>query len=632
MSLRTQILFSILGITFLSQAVFGLLSYYQIAESRGDQLTIFLQVVNRQAAEYLTLTDDPYVLEIYLEELRKKFATPESILIIQKKNNILYIAGNQNLDVALISQRLNEAYADSSKHGLIEMKDIQYYWAVTQLPDKNYQLVMLQPASNEEVEITSTLRLRLISFGFIIFWIAVWIGLLLSAKISRELDEKNDQLEHMALHDDLTGLPNRKLLIDRLEQELLQAQRSKQRFALFLIDLDRFKEINDNLGHHVGDELLKIVSSRLLAAVRGIDSVARLGGDEFAVLLPQTDLKGAELCAKRILQEMEPPFCIDDISTESRASIGITIYPDDGGSADVLMQYADVAMYQAKKSQAGYALYDPAKNAHSVRRLQLMHDLRDAIEKKEIKVHYQPLMDSIQLEVICVEALARWEHPDLGDVSPDEFIPMIEQMGLIRQLSLQVLEQSIIDCNNWKSKGYHLGLSINVSTYCLQDSSFPEKINDIIKKHNIDADKIELEISETSIMRDLGRAEKVLDQLRDIGIRLAIDKFGTGFTSLNYLKDLPVDTLKIDKSFISGMCSNQSDDAIVKTIIELGHNLGRRVVAEGVENQRTLDALRLLNVDVIQGFFYNKPQSADDFIAWLIDYNKKAKTGQRELI
>ena len=608
------------------------MSYYQIVESRGDQLTIFLQVVNRQAAEYLTLTDDPYVLEIYLEELRKKFSTPESILIIQEKNNILYIAGNQNLDVALISQRLNEAYADSSKHGLIEMKDVQYYWAVTQLPDKNYQLVMLQPASNEETEITSTLRLRLISFGFIIFWLAVWIGLLLSAKISRELDEKNEQLEHMALHDALTGLPNRKLLTDRLEQELLQAQRSKQHFALFLIDLDRFKEINDNLGHHVGDELLKIVSSRLLAAVREIDSVSRLGGDEFAVLLPQTDLRGAELCAKRILQEMEPPFCIDDISTESRASIGITIYPDDGGSADVLMQYADVAMYQAKKSQAGYALYDPAKNAHSVRRLQLMHDLRDAIEKKEIKVHYQPLMDSTQLEVIGVEALARWEHPDLGDVSPDEFIPMIEQMGLIRLLSLQVLEQSIIDCNNWKSKGYHLSLSVNVSTYCLQDSSFPEKINDIIKRHNVDANKIELEISETSIMRDLGRAEKVLDQLRDIGIRLAIDKFGTGFTSLNYLKDLPVDTLKIDKSFISDMCSNQNDDAIVKTIIEFGHNLGRRVVAEGVENQRTLDALRLLNVDVIQGFFYNKPQSADDFIAWLIDYNEKAKTGQRELI
>jgi diguanylate cyclase (GGDEF)-like protein len=629
MSLRAQILFSILGITFLSQAVFGLLSYRQINESRGDQLTIFLQVVNRQAAEYLTLTDDPYVVEIYLEELRKKFSTPESILIIQENNNILYIAGNQDQDVSVISQRLNEAYADSTKHGLIEIGSIQYYWAVSQLPDNNYQLVMLQPAANEEKEIASTIRLRLISFGFIIFWIAVWISLLLSAKISRKLDEQNEQLEHIALHDSLTGLPNRKLLIDRLEQELLQAQRRKQHFALFLIDLDKFKEINDNLGHQFGDELLKIVSSRLSASVRGVDSVARLGGDEFSVLLPQTDLTGAELCARRILQAMEAPFCINDISTECRASIGITIYPDDGGSADVLMQYADAAMYQAKKSQAGYALYDPAKNTHSVRRMQLMHDLRDAIGKNEINVYYQPLMESMQLEVVGVEVLARWQHPELGDVPPDEFIPMVEQMGLIRLLSLQILEQAISDCSNWKAKGYHLGLNVNISTSCLQDSSFPEKINDIIQNYNIDASNVELEISETSIVRDLGRAEKVLDQLRDTGVRLAIDKFGTGFTSLDYLKNLSVDTLKIDKLFISDMCSNKDDYAIVKSIIELGHNLGRCVAAEGVENQRTLDALRLLNVDIIQGFFYNKPQSSDNFIGWLIDYNEQAKMGKK---
>ncbi|VAW61348.1 diguanylate cyclase/phosphodiesterase (GGDEF & EAL domains) with PAS/PAC sensor(s) [hydrothermal vent metagenome] len=622
MRLKTQILLSILGITVLAQVVFGFLAYRQITESRGDQLSIFLQYLNREVAGRFTIPGNKYVAEIYLEELRQKFSTPRSTLIIQNNNRILYIAGNLEVDISEISQQLNRAYSDSNKHGLINIKGMEYYWAVSDLPDDNYQLVMLEPAGNEEIEIASTLRIKLLSSGFVIIWIAVWVSLLLSSRISKQLDDKSDQLEHIALHDDLTGLPNRKLLADRLEQVYLHSQRNAQTFVLLLIDLDRFKEVNDTLGHQFGDELLKVVASRLSESIREDDTVARLGGDEFAVLLPQTGLSGAEMCVKRILNTMDAPITINGVVTESKASMGIAIYPEHGENIEILMQHADVAMYQAKKSQTGAAIYDQEDNIHSVRRLQLMHDLRYAVENRKIDVFYQPLISAINQKVLSVEALARWQHEELGAISPKEFIPMAEQMGLIRLLTFQVLEKALQAYSSWKKKGYSATISLNVSTFCLQDMSLPDELNCVFKKHSIDTSEIELEITESALMHDLSRAGKILEQLHDSGLKLAIDDFGTGFSSLNYLKKLPVDTLKIDKSFTLDMCKSDKDMAIVKTIIELGHNLGCRVVAEGVETSEILDKLILLNVDVVQGFFYSKPLAVGEFVDWLNEYQK----------
>jgi diguanylate cyclase (GGDEF)-like protein len=624
MNLRTQIIFSILGITFLAQAVFGFLAYRQITESRGDQLTIFLQYLNREIAKRLTMPGNIEISKIYLEELRHKFSTPKSTLIIQQNDRILYAAGNPGYDLTVIAKHLNDAYSDSDKHGLLDFDGTHYYWAVGPLPDNDYQLVMLEPADNEEIMIASTLRSRLITSGFIILWMAVWVSLLLSSKISKQLNEKNDQLKHLALHDKLTGLPNRTLLSDRLDQVLLQAERSKLTFSLFLMDLDRFKEVNDTLGHQFGDELLKMVSSRLLKSMRENDSIARLGGDEFAVLLPNTGIKGTIKCAERILQSMNSPFNINGISTESKVSIGIAIYPDHGNTVESLMQYADVAMYQAKTSQSGYSIYDPKQNIHTVRRLRLMNDLRDAVETNKIKIFYQPLIENISQKVVSVESLARWQHSELGNISPDEFIPMAEQMGLITLLTLQVLKQSLSDLSDWKENGYDLGININLSTYCLQDMSLPEKIHSILNSYDISSSQIEFEITESALMHDLSRARKIIDQLSAQGLKLAIDDFGTGFSSLSYLKNLPVDTLKIDKSFILDMCSNNSDEAIVKTIIELGHNLDCQVVAEGVESQMELDRLHLLKADILQGFFYSKPLPANDFFDWITNYNKKS--------
>lgn len=620
MKLRTQILLIILGITFLSQAVFGFMAYRQITESRGDQLTIFLQYLTREIAERLLLPGNVTISRIYLEELRLKFSTPKSTLIVQQGDRLLYAAGDLEKELSKISIHLKGAYADSDKHGLIDMDNVQYYWAISPLPDDKYQLVMLEPAANEEMMIASELRFRLFVSGAIVLTMAFWVGLLLSSKVSRQLDDKSDQLEYLALHDNLTGLPNRVLLSDRLEQVLLNARRSNQPFSLFLMDLDRFKEVNDTLGHHFGDELLKMVSSRLLSCMRETDSIARLGGDEFALLLAETNHEDTIHCAERIIASMNAPFELNEISTESKVSIGIALYPDHGATVEALMQYADVAMYQAKRSQSGFAVYDPTQNIHTLRRLQLMNDLRDAIGNNKIINYYQPLIESKNKTVVSVEALARWNHQDLGFISPDEFIPMAEQMGLIRLLTFQVLKQSLQDLTIWKDKGCELGVNVNLSTYCLQDMALPEELESIINEFDIDASQIEFEITESALMHDLSRARKMIDRLSDLNVKLAIDDFGTGFSSLNYLKNFPVDTLKIDKSFILDMCNSSNDKAIVKTIIELGHNLDCLVVAEGVESQKELDSLSLLEVDLLQGYFYSKPIAADEFFNWFSKY------------
>ena len=625
MHLKTQILVSVLGITFLAQVVFGLLAYRQITESRGDQLTIFLQYLNREIAERLTLPGNADISQIYLEELRKKFSTPDSILLVQKDNEIKYLAGDLPKSRQQIMPQLQRAYQNEDSHGLIEIESIPYYWAVSQLPNPDYQLVMLEPAGDEETKIVTALRTRLVSSGFIILWVAVWISLVLASKISRRLDKQNEMLEHQALHDALTGLPNRVLINDRINQVLIQSERKQQYFALFLMDLNHFKEVNDTLGHRFGDELLKMVSQRLKSAIREQDTIARLGGDEFAVLMPDTDLPGAEQCAQRMLKVMDAPFNINNVSTESKVSIGISLYPDHGAAAETLMQYADVAMYQAKRTQSGYAIYNPSQNRHTVRRLKLMNDIREAIENNEIKAFYQPLISATQQNLIGVEVLARWHHTELGDIYPDEFIPMVEQIGLIRVLTMQILRQALKARQTWGDTGIDLKMAVNLSTQCLQDLLLPDEINSILEMYDAKPGSVELEITESALMHDLSRARKILNALDNMGLKLAIDDFGTGFSSLAYLKTLPVDTLKIDKSFIDQLVDSSSDQAIVKTIIELGHNLNCEVVAEGVEDNAVIALLNKMGVDIFQGYVFSPALSADEFMLWAQQYHDNIK-------
>jgi diguanylate cyclase (GGDEF)-like protein len=420
-------------------------------------------------------------------------------------------------------------------------------------------------------------------------------------------------LRQAALHDPLTGLPNRALLADRLAQALRAAARGGDHVAVMIIDLDRFKEVNDTLGHHVGDLLLRQVADRLAATIRGADSIARLGGDEFAVLLPVTSTPtDATAVADRVLAALHDSFTLDGIIVDVEASIGIAVSPEHGQDGGQLLRRADVAMYVAKELKTGRAVYDAAHDVHAPARLALLGDLRRALDAgDQIVLHYQPKMDLALGQLNGVEALARWHHPERGLVMPGDFIPAAENTALIQRLTHHVLDQALGQARAWLDAGTPTPVAVNLSTRCLLDDAFPRDVLDLLDRHALPPALLHLEITESAIMADPDKALHVLRLLHQAEIRLSIDDFGTGYSSMAYLKQLPVDEIKIDRSFVTHMTTDPNDATLVRSAIDLGHNLGLAVVAEGVEDQATLDHLRDLGCDLAQGYHLGRPTPAD---------------------
>ncbi len=437
---------------------------------------------------------------------------------------------------------------------------------------------------------------------------------------TRDITERKEQLaaiEHAALHDALTDLPNRSLLADRLRQAVLYSQRNATQFALLLMDLDHFKEINDTLGHHYGDLILQQVSKRMRNVLRESDTVARLGGDEFAILLATSDKAHAEKIAKKILATLEQPFVLEGQSLHVGASIGIALYPMHGDDEMTLMRLADVAMYVAKRKTHGFSIYDPSTDEHNPRNLALLGELRAAIDMDELVLNYQPKVDLKTGRVVGVEALVRWQHCQHGLMYPDEFIPLAEQTGLIKPITMWVLKESLRQYAQWRNEGIIVEMSVNISVRNLQDTAFPERVARIVTTHCKQTDHLWLEITETAIMADPSRAQEVLKRLSDMNIRLSIDDFGTGYSSLAYLKQLPVSEIKIDKSFVKSMSINDNDAVIVKSIVDLAHNIGLQVIAEGAEDKQTYDDLVALGCDLVQGFYVSEPLTAEAFEVWI---------------
>lgn len=437
-----------------------------------------------------------------------------------------------------------------------------------------------------------------------------------------DIKEQQNVLRKQALYDSLTSLPNRTLFIDRLEQAILSAQRNDGTLVVMLMDLDHFKEVNDTLGHHVGDTLLNKIGPILQQNLRGIDTVARMGGDEFLILLPGSDEHQGVEVAQKILSSILKPFLVDEHVLEVGASIGIAIYPFHADDPNSLIRRADVAMYGAKRKRSGYNIYNPKDDQHNPGRLTMMTELRKAIEKKQLTLHYQPKIDIKTNQCVGVEALVRWENPEKGMILPDTFIGSAEKSGVIKSLTQWVLQAAIAQSALWDKQGFSIDMSVNISARDFQDPGLLKLIGGLILNSAIEPSRLILEITESAVMTDTKRAFDALAELDRMGVRIAIDDFGTGYSSLNYLKRLPVDELKIDKSFVADMATSKNDAAIVRSTIDLAHNLELQVVAEGVEDQRTLDLLKGMNCDTVQGFFKSTPLSASGITEYLASLPK----------
>jgi diguanylate cyclase (GGDEF)-like protein/PAS domain S-box-containing protein len=432
-----------------------------------------------------------------------------------------------------------------------------------------------------------------------------------------ERKKVEDELRRLALRDSLTGLANRMLFSDRLEHAITRARRSGESLAVLLIDLDRFKEVNDALGHDVGDVLLGQVAGRFKDSVRGSDTVARLGGDEFAVLLPGSDEDGATRAAGTLLESLSSSIVVGPHTLLAGCSIGIALFPRHGEDAPTLVRHADVAMYAAKRTGAGFSLYTPEVDPHSRERLALTSGLQTAIDSGQLHLEYQPKVMLRDRSVHHVEALIRWRHPELGTVPPETFIGIAEQTGLIRPLTLWVLDEAIHQCRLWSDIGVNVNVAVNLSAWNLQDGQLVDIVAGNLEKWDVSAAQLTLEITESALMIEPSRALETVTNLHDLGVHVSVDDFGTGYSSLSYLQRLPVDEIKIDRSFVGNMCGeDRGSGIIVRSVIDLGHNLGLQVVAEGVESSGDADLLNAMGCDLAQGYLFSPPLSPEPFLTW----------------
>jgi diguanylate cyclase (GGDEF)-like protein/PAS domain S-box-containing protein len=445
-------------------------------------------------------------------------------------------------------------------------------------------------------------------------------------RVIRDISDRKaieTELVHQATHDSLTHLPNRGLFDDRINQAIQTASRAQAGVAMLLLDLNRFKEVNDTFGHHVGDALLKDVAARLASTLRDSDSVARLGGDEFAVLLPNTNVEQATTVAEKVRSCLAQPFAVAQERFAVEASVGIAVYPIHGESAETLLRCADVAMYAAKRGQVGCTVYQTSIDSYDPRRIALLADLHEALEMDQLQLHYQPKVDMQTGKVHAVEALVRWHHAVHGYVPPAEFIPLVERTDLIKPFTLWVLRRALADCRKWRDLGSPLTVAVNLSAWNIHDDDLPRMTAQLLREFQLPANLLRLEVTETAVMTDPVGALAILNRLSALGVSLSLDDFGTGYSSLAYLKRMPVDEIKIDQSFVQDMIANEDDAAIVRSVVSLGHSLKLEVVAEGVEDSRTLELLAQNGCDLSQGFYLGRPMHPTDLALWLEAWDRE---------
>lgn len=502
---------------------------------------------------------------------------------------------------------------------------ILYYHAgrSSQLPSEHSRIVPFQIVNQVWSAHFSAGEAALIGAERHAPWIVLVVGALVSVLLflirrlqTKQAIQRRHQaraLEQQAKHDSLTGLPNRFLFYDKARVQLA----CKDNFgSIALLDLDGFKEINDTLGHQSGDRLLRAIGQRLNALVPENGVLARLGGDEFAILCSQVSREEMSRYAETLFKALQQPFPVGDIKLQVSGSLGIACYPDNGADIGTLMRCADVAMYVAKHQHCRYRFYDRQLDRHTPERLMMMTELRAAVHNNQLVLHYQPKIDLKTGHWVAVEALVRWQHPRRGMIMPNEFIPLAEMTDVISSLTIWVISESLRQWHLWHRAGLYLRICVNLSMRNLQDEDLPVKLADLLQNHSVAHDCLELELTESALLADPERAFEVVTRISEMGVTFAIDDFGTGFSSLSYLRRLPARSLKVDLSFVRGMQHHAEDAAIVRSTIQLAHNLDMEAIAEGVEDQETLDSLRSLGADLAQGFYIGKPMDASALNEW----------------
>lgn len=464
----------------------------------------------------------------------------------------------------------------------------------------------LNPLTTIAAALTSTIS--------IITAILIWLLMpkLLSIPSTEELEKANKEILYLAQYDTLTGLTNRNYFNIQMEQAITEAKENRQQLAVMFIDLDRFKMINDTYGHRIGDLLLEEASRRIVSAVEDKDIVSRQGGDEFILLLKDVSPDGAEVTVKKILQYLSSPFNLDGKEIHCTLSMGISCFPGDGMDAETLIKYADLAMYKVKETgRNNYKFFNKAMNEEISTKLLLENDLRKALLKNELEVYYQPQLDLQTNRIVAVEALLRWHHPDKGFMSPAEFIPIAEETGLIVPIGEWVLKEACKQTKLWRDQGHDLSISVNLSNQQLISNTIVEVIKEITSQTELNPQYLTLEITESMAITNLTDTLNKLKELQDFGVNISLDDFGTGYSSLSYLSTLPIDSVKIDKSFINDI-TNKTKKEIVKSVSSIAHSRGLTVVAEGVEEEEQLNIVRSLGIGMIQGYYLSKPIPSEE--------------------
>jgi len=613
MSLRTRLLLSFVSIALAVLGLFGSVAYRIAVDSQTRNETALLETFAAREAAGLAETIGTDLSAEHLKAIMAARADQHVLGFITDVNGSII----SNSELTRIFGDDVDAYpwtnigSGETDAGRLDFGGKTYLWhaaTIASLPYKFYLVHSVKPADLAPLKQLGT---RLLVTAGIIIWIAAWGALILSAMFTKGIERKNREIEHRALHDALTELPNRTWLGQHMEQALDRATGKNTAVAVLVMDMDRFKEINDTLGHDRGDELLKLVVARLRNVIRKSDAIVRLGGDEFAIVMEGQNIEEAEGTARRILESTGNPFRLEQVNIDANMSIGIAMYPEHGEEGHLLIRRAEVAMYEAKQKNIGHAVYTPDNDPYNLRRLTLLGDLSEAVSREELSLLYQPKVDIASRRIIGAEALLRWTHPDLGAIAPGEFIPLAEHGGMIKYITLWVLNEALQQQAKWLRAGIDMSVAVNISAKNLQDRKFPQQLAKLLSTWHTKPEHLELEITESAVMIDPKQALEILTELHAMNVGLSIDDFGTGYSSLAYIKKLPIDTIKIDRSFVMDMTSDSNDAAIVRATIGMAHNLGLKVVAEGIETHEAWQMLAELACDVAQGYLISRPLSVE---------------------